>query len=98
MLTNVMNEIPKHHVIIECGDFSAHLGEDTVRHTFHKQTNKNGKLLLEHATECDLHITNTLFGKKKGKQWTFISDMNGSKSQIDYILINKKWRNSVHNV
>lgn len=67
MLTNVMNEIPKHHVIIECRDFSAHLGEDTVRHTFHKQTNKNGKLLLEHATECDLHITNTLFEKKERK-------------------------------
>ncbi|XP_014680902.1 PREDICTED: uncharacterized protein LOC106820839 [Priapulus caudatus] len=40
-LSDVINEIPKHHVIIECGDFNAHLGEDTVRHTFHTQTNKN---------------------------------------------------------
>ena len=24
--------------------------------------------------------------------------MNGSKSQIDYILINRKWKNSVKNV
>ena len=35
-----------------------------------------------------------------GKFWTFISDMNGSNSIIDYILINKKWKNSkksIHN-
>ena len=97
-LTNVMNDIPKHHMRIECGDFNAHLGRDSVRHTFHDQTNSNGNLMLEHAAECDLHITNTMFEKKKGKLWTFISDMNDSRSQIDYILINKKWKNSVHNV
>ena len=36
--------------------------------------------------------------KPNGKLWTYISDMNGLKSQIDYILINKKWRKSVKNV
>ena len=30
--------------------------------------------------------------------WTYISDMNGTKSQIDYILINRKWKNSLKNV
>ena len=95
-LTNIVNDIPKHHVIIECGDFNAHLGTDAVRHTFHEQTNSNGKLLLEHASECSMHITNTMFEKKKGKLWTYVSDMSGTKSQIDYILINKKWKNSVH--
>ena len=55
-LTNVINDIPKHHVIIECGDYNAHLGEEkSVRYIFHERTNNNGKLLLEHATECDLH-------------------------------------------
>ena len=32
-----------------------------------------------------------------GKLWTYISDMNGRKSQIDCILVNKKWKNYVHN-
>ena len=27
-----------------------------------------------------------------------MSDMNGCKTQIDFILVNRKWRNSVHNV
>ena len=37
---------------------------------FHKRINNNRKVLLEHATESDLLITNTISKKKKGKQWT----------------------------
>ena len=29
--------------------------------------------------------------------WTYLSDASGIKSQLDYILIRKKWRNSVKN-
>jgi len=77
---NVVNDIPKHNVIVECDDFNAHLGKsEAVRHAFHKDSNKNGKLLLDHATECNFHIYNTLFEKRIGKQRTFISDMNGRK-------------------
>ena len=43
-------------------------------------------------------ITNTRFQKRKGKLWTYISDMSGAKTQIDYILINHKWKNCVKNV
>ena len=47
--------------------------------------------------EAGLVITDTMFRKKSGKLWTYISDMTGNKTQIDYIMINKKWRNSVRN-
>jgi len=90
-LSNVVNDIPKHHMITECGDFNAHLGEKEVQCTFHKDTNRNGRLLLKHAEECGLNISNTKFEKRKGKVWTYISDMNGRKSQIDYIFVNKKY-------
>ena len=53
---------------------------------------------MEHTTECNLIVTNTQRRKKKGKLWTYISDMNGRKTQIDFILVNRKWKNSVHNV
>ena len=96
-LSNTVNDIPKHHIIIECGDFNAHIGRNEAKFTYHTETNNNGKMLLAHSEECGLRITNTLFKKKLGKLWTYISDMNGRKSQIDYILVNKKWRNSVHN-
>ena len=97
-LSNVINELPKHHIILECGDFNAHLGKSDVPFTFHEETNRNGQLLLDHRTECGMRITNTLFKKRMGKKWTYLSDMNGSKTEIDYILVNRKWKNSVHNV
>lgn len=75
-LSSTVNATLKHHVVIECGNFNANFGSDKVRHTYHNTTNENGKLLLEHATECNLHVTNTMFKKWKGKFWTFISDMN----------------------
>ena len=81
-------------MLIECGDFNAHIGKEDAKYTYHDKTNNNGKLMLEHTDECNLCITNTCFQKRMGKFWTFISDMNGSKSMIDYILINKKWKNS----
>lgn len=97
-LINVINTIPKHNVTMVIGDFNAHIGKDDARHTFHEKTNNNGRLLLDMVEETNLIITNTTFQKKKGKLWTFISDMSHAKSQIDYILINKKWKNSIKNV
>ena len=96
-LNSVINDIPKHNMIIELGDFNAHLGKEHVRHMYHEHSNSNGNLLHDHALECGLIITNTMYEKRRGKLWTFISDMSGAKSQIDFILVNKKWKNSVKN-
>ena len=66
--------------------FDAHISNDAGIFAFHQRTNSNGKFLLEHALQCNLK-------KKREKEWTFISDMNESKSILDYILINERWRN-----
>ena len=60
-------------------------------------TNKNGQLLIDHLQESNMMVGNTKFRKKHSKLWTFISDMSGSKTQVDYILINRKWKNSFKN-
>ena len=50
-LTNAVNGIPKHHMIIQCGEYNAHLGNESAPCTCHETTNiKNRKLLLDHAT------------------------------------------------
>ena len=59
-------------------------------YSYHDATNSNGQLIYDLAAENNLAITNTSFRKKKGKLWSFISDMSGTKSQVDYILINRK--------
>ena len=53
----------------------------------HNETKKNGEFLLEHTMECGLRITNTMFKKRKGNDDKGISDMNNSKTEIDYISI-----------
>ena len=39
---------------------------------------------------------NTNYQKREGKLWTY-TYANNTKAQIDYILINKKWKNSAMN-
>jgi len=95
-LKRVIESVPEHNLLIVMGDFNARLGEDTVKYTFHPATNRNGELLLDLATEKQLIITNTCFQKRKNKLWTYL-DPRGQKYQLDYILIRKKWRNSVVN-
>ena len=79
------------------GDFNAHLGADHATYTFNSSTNSNGKLIIDYLQKTNLMIGNTSFRKKKVKLWTYISDMNGLKSQVDYILIYQKWKNSIKN-
>ena len=39
-LSNTVSDIPKHHmIIIECGDFNAHIGRNEAKYTYHTETN-----------------------------------------------------------
>ena len=44
-----------------------------------------------------MEITNIRFRKNTNKMWTYLSDGTLSKGQIDYILIRRKWKNSLKN-
>ena len=96
-LSSVMREIPKHNVLVICGDFKAHIGKNEAnRFSFHNEANRNGQYLTDFALENKLQILNTKFMKKPGKLWTFTYP-NDTKSQLHFILINRKWVNSVIN-
>ena len=85
----------QNNVLLVIGDCNAHLGPEDALYTFHYKTNDNGKLLLDYSIEANLIIANARFRKKRGKVFTFMSEMNNCKSQIDYILISSKWKNSL---
>ncbi len=97
-LSPCVRSVPKHNLLIIGGDLNAHLGRDKVQHKFsyHDSTNRNGEHLHTFLLENKLVCLNTRFEKKIGKKWTHIHP-NGFKSQIDFLLINKKWINSCHN-
>ena len=93
-------EVPEHHLLLVIGDMNARLGKETVDDHgwyFHKLTNQNGKLLRDTLLEGRLEATNHRFEKRRGKLWTYLSDMTLTKAQIDYICIRKKWRNTLKN-
>ena len=91
-LRRAIESVPAHNFLIILGDFNAQLGLDDARYTMHTTSNRNGKLLHELAVEKNLIIGNMSFQKGLRKVWTYISP-GGYKSQIDYIIITKKWRN-----
>ena len=96
-LRNTINDVPAHNFLVVMGDFNARLGPEFVPYSYHDKSNRNGGFLGEMMVECDLAAANAQFQKKSGKLWTHKNKGTGFLSQIDYILVRKKWRNSVHN-
>ena len=96
-LTSVTRQVPKHNILIIGGDFNAHLGQlDGFKYAYHTDTNRNGSMLKDYLNENNLLCLNTKFQKRPGQLWTHKSP-NGSKAQLDYVIINRKWKNSVKN-
>ena len=96
-LASSTRQIAKHNVHITTGDFNAHLGRlEGFLFSYHELSNRNGELLNDYLKENRQICLNTKFQKRKGQLWTHNSP-NDFKAQLDYILINKKWKNSVKN-
>jgi len=94
-LMYVIDEVPKHHVLIIGGDMNAKIGKrEAVVSSFHENTNRNGQLLLDLMKECNLVNISTSFSKNYGKLWALIYP-NGNRAQLDHILINRKWQTAL---
>ena len=96
-LSELTKAVPKHSVLLIGGDMNGKIGASYAKGSvYNKNTNENGQLLLNYVLECNLKPLNTSFKKREGKLWTHTSP-SGAKCQIDYILINNKWKNSALN-
>ena len=97
-LSAAISQIPAHNVLLIVGDLNAHVSPNGKWDSLHQgKANGNGKLLEDLLLEHKLEITNIRFQKRRGKLWTYVSDMNRSKTQIDFIIGRKKWKNSIKN-
>ena len=93
-LYSLTRKIPKHNVLIIGCDFNAHLGQDNgYKFAHHQQTNRNGTMLCNFLKEQNLLPLNTYFQERDGQRWAYTAP-NGAKAQLDYLIINKKWKNS----
>ena len=98
-LSSLTRQILKHNVLIISGDCNAQLGQNdngNFPYSLHQNTNRNGNMLKNYILENNLKCLNTHFQKRRGKSWTHTSP-NASNSQIDYVIINRKWKNSAIN-
>ena len=93
-LIAVTRQVPKNNIIIIAGHFNAHLGQlDGFKYAYHTQTNRNGSKLKAYINENNLLCLNTKYQKRTGQLWTHKSP-NGRKAQLEYVIINRKWKNS----
>ena len=95
-LSSVARHIPKHNVLVIGGDFNSHLGKDKgYKFAYSQITNRNGNMLSNFVEEQNLLPLNFCFQKCSGQKWTHTAP-NGAKTQLDYVIINRKWKNSAN--
>ena len=66
------------------------------KYSLYNTSNRNGQHLTDFMIENRLTCLNTNNQKRERKLWTY-TYANNSKTQIDYVFINKKWKNSAMN-
>ena len=101
-LQEVLDTRNKHDMLIVTGDMNAKVGDDNEgyervmgRHGLGK-CNDNGERLREMCDLNELVITGTRFPHKDIHKATWVSPDGKTKNQIDHVLINKRFRNSVN--
>ena len=96
-LSSLVRSIPKHNMLVIGGDMNAQIGKNgNNEYSLHNTSNRNGQHLTDFMIENRLACLNTNYQKREGKLWTY-TYANNTKAQIDYVLINKKWKNSAMN-
>ena len=79
------------------GDMNVQIAKNgNNKYSLHNTSNRNGQHLTDFMIENRLACLNTNYQKREGKLWTY-TYANNTKAQIDYVLINKKWKNSAIN-
>ena len=96
-LSSLVRSIPKHNMLVIGGDMNAQIGKNgNNKYSLHNTSNRNGQHLTDFMIENRFVCLNTNYQKREGKLWTY-TYANNTKAQIDYVLMNKKWKNSALN-
>src|SRR6188768_1929770 len=87
--------------LIVMSDFNGKVGgnreEDIVGPFGLGSRNKNGQYVVDFCTRHKLHVTNTWFQQKISAQHPWVSPDGVTKNQIDYVLVDKRFRQGVRN-
>ena len=97
-LEDHLEQVKTQNIRLVEGDFNARVGRDShlASYRFYDTTNNNGERLVSMCEEQKLRPAQMTFPQLKCRQWTWMRP-TGSKHQLDHILINSKWSNSLWN-
>ena len=96
-LSSLVRSIPKHSLRVIGEDMNAPIRKNrNNKYSLYNTSNRNGQHLTDFMIENRLTCLNTINQKRERKLWTYTYASN-SKTQIDYVFINKKWKNSAMN-
>ncbi|XP_063585376.1 craniofacial development protein 2-like [Penaeus indicus] len=86
-------------IIIVMGDFNAKVGNERVDNIVGPHglgsRNERGEMLVEWPQTNNMIIGNTWFKQPPRRLWTWLRPDDHTRNQIDYILVNKRFRNSL---
>lgn len=102
-LNELTKKLKKHELNIIMGDFNAKIGKGKVGNVVGwfglGDRNERGERLIEFCQEKDLVITNTFYELPPRRLYTWTSPRSSKekiiKNQIDFICINRRFRNSI---
>lgn len=97
-----INKASKRSILMVIGDYNAKIGEGpsmlpTIGQFGLGDRNEAGDTLVEFCEANDLSVTNTLFKHPKRRRYTWTQPGDRARNQIDYIMVHKRWRQSVKN-
>ena len=98
-LRETLERVPTHDIVIILGDFNSRLersSEGVGKWCIHKQSDRGGRMLSSIIHEFGLSVASTYFQPKHNHcNATYLHKGNGAPSQIDYMLISKRWKTNV---
>jgi hypothetical protein len=102
-LLDTLSNISNKEMTIILGDFNAKVGNNSnIDNIVGKYglgiQNERGEKLISFCIENKMSIMNTWFQHHPRRLYTWISPGDRHRNQIDYVLINSRWKSSIHNV
>ena len=98
----VLDQCKNHEITIVMGDVNAKVGEGRLGEAVGPfglgERNERGERWANWCTERQQMVMNTWFRQHPRRLWTWMSPGDRARNQIDYMTINKRYRNAVTKV
>ena len=103
-LEQVFDHFPKYHMKMLLGDFNAKVGRENIfkptigQESLRQDSNDNGVRIVNFATSKNLVVKSAMFPNRDIHKYTWTSPDGKTHTQIDHILIDRRWNSSVLDV